>query len=193
VIGDGAELLPACMICGVSSIEVVASSEPSDELLREVRKLVEDAFEGDFTDDDWDHTLGGWHVMAVADGAPVAHAAAVARILEIGGRPFRCGYVEGVATAPDRQGEGLGSLVMRALAPLLHSNLELGALSTSRPEFYERLGWERWRGSSFVRTAHQLVRTADEDDGIMVLRFGPSRDCDLTASIACEERNGDDW
>jgi len=66
-------------------------------------------------------------------------------------------------------------------------------LSTGRHEFYQRLGWERWLGPTFVRRGEALVRTPDEDDGIMVLRFGRSRDTDLTAPIACEAREGDDW
>ncbi len=44
-----------------------------------------------------------------------------------------------------------------------------------------------------MRTGGQLVRTEDEDDGIMVLRFGPSQEADLTAPISCDSRPGDDW
>jgi hypothetical protein len=32
-----------------------------------------------------------------------------------------------------------------------------------------------------------------EDDGVMVLRFGPSAAIDLHASMSCDERPGDDW
>jgi aminoglycoside 2'-N-acetyltransferase I len=174
-------------------IHVLATAEASKELLARLRRLLGDAFEGEFTEHDWNHTLGGWHALIMADGVPLSHAAVVPRHLEIADRPFRCGYVEGVATAPHRQGRGLASLVMDRLGRLIRSRFEIGALSTSRPEFYERLGWERWRGPTFVRDAQRLVRTPDEDEGVMVLRFGPSRRCDLTASIACEQREGDDW
>jgi aminoglycoside 2'-N-acetyltransferase I len=177
----------------VPNTSVFATSEASDELLKQLRQLLEAAFEDGFTEYDWRHTLGGWHVMIMVDGVPVSHAAVVPRVLEIGGRRFRCGYVEGVATAPHRRGGGLGSLVMRRLGRLVRSRFELGALSTSHPEFYERLGWERWSGPTFVRGAQQLIRTEDEDEGIMVLRFGPSRETDLTAPISCEQRDGDDW
>ena len=79
---------------------------------REIRALAVDAFDDGFSDDDWHHTLGGWHVLA-RDEALVAHAAVVERVLEVGGSAVRAGYVEGVATTPTRQGEGLGSLVMQ--------------------------------------------------------------------------------
>jgi hypothetical protein len=37
------------------------------------------------------------------------------------------------------------------------------------------------------------IRTQEEDEGIMVLRFGPSQNIDLAASLSCEHRPGDDW
>jgi aminoglycoside 2'-N-acetyltransferase I len=129
----------------------------------------------------------------VRDGdVVVAHAAVVPRTLHVDGRQFRTGYVEAVGSAPERQGEGLGTLAVGALTPVLHDRFELGALSTGAHAFYERLGWERWRGPTYVRRP-EPVRTEDEDDGVMVLRFGPSRDVALTARIECEERPGDDW
>ncbi|MEO7397548.1 MAG: hypothetical protein ABIW84_03185 [Ilumatobacteraceae bacterium] len=60
-------------------------------------------------------------------------------------------------------------------------------------EFSERVGWERWRGPTFVRRDDILVRTADEDDGIMVLRYGAMAECRLTLAISCAARAGDDW
>jgi aminoglycoside 2'-N-acetyltransferase I len=106
---------------------------------------------------------------------------------------FQAGYVEGVATRRDRQRKGLGSLVMAEVARVVRSTFELGVLSTGQRDFYERCGWERWRGPTYVRDRTQLVRTADDDDGIMVLRFGSSAAIDVTALIACERRPGDDW
>jgi hypothetical protein len=51
----------------------------------------------------------------------------------------------------------------------------------------------RWRGPSFVRHGEVRVRTADEDDGIMVLRFGATLGLDLDQPICCEHRERDDW
>jgi aminoglycoside 2'-N-acetyltransferase I len=159
-----------------------------------VRTLVERAFGDDFGEDDWSHCLGGWHVVVRVDGAPVAHAAIVPRTLTVSGRPLRAGYVEGVATEPSLQGRGHGSAVMREAAALLRERFELGALSTSRHAFYERLGWERWRGPAYVSNGVDAHRTPDEDDGIMVLRYGSAAAAlDLAGPICCEGRPGDDW
>ena len=177
----------------VQRVQTFTTSQAPPRLLNHVRRLVEDAFAGEFSDDDWKHTLEGWHVVVVESGTPLAHAAVVGRCLEVDGRPFHTGYVEGVATAPAKHGQGFGSLAMSELMQLLRAEFEFGALSTGRHGFYERLGWERWRGPTFVRHGPELVRTGDEDDGVMVLRFDRSLAVDLSGSISCEARTGDDW
>jgi aminoglycoside 2'-N-acetyltransferase I len=167
----------------------VRTGKLTEDRLARVRALLLDAFGGEFSDDDWAHALGGWHVLAGEE----AHAAVVERTIEVGGRALRAGYVEGVATAPALQGRGLGSSVMRCVGELLERRFDLGVLSTGSHGFYERLGWERWQGPSYVRHGDRVVRTADEDAGIMVLRCGATARLDLTQSITCESRPGDDW
>jgi aminoglycoside 2'-N-acetyltransferase I len=174
---------------GVTEPLVVRTHELANDRLARVRALLLDAFGGEFTDDDWAHTLGGWHVLVGEE----AHAAVVERTIEIGGRALRAGYVEGVATAPTLQGRGLGSSVMRRVGELLRDRFDLGVLSTGSHGFYERLGWNRWQGPSYVRHGDRVVRTADEDAGIMVLRYGTTARLDLTQTITCETRPGDDW
>ena len=164
-----------------------------ERLLDRVRRLLDEAFEGRFSSEDWDHALGGWHVVVTDGEVPLAHAAVVPRVLEVGGRPLRAGYVEAVATDPGRHGEGLGSLAMTHIDRLVRREFHMGALSTARHSFYEHLGFERWRGPTFVRRGRVVVRTEEDDDGLMVLRFGPSFGLDLTAPISCEARPGDDW
>jgi aminoglycoside 2'-N-acetyltransferase I len=136
-------------------------------------------------------------VIAFDGELAVAHAAIVPRTIAVDGRPFATGYVEGVATAPEHRDRRLGTRVMVEANDVIRSTYELGVLSTARHSFYERTGWERWRGPTYVRVGaddrSRLLRTEDEDDGVMVLRFGPSADIDLTASITCEQREGDDW
>jgi aminoglycoside 2'-N-acetyltransferase I len=174
-------------------VHALRTDEVPSRTLGEIRRLMDEAFEGDFGDDDWDHTLGGWHAVVSDGGVVVAHAAVVARTLHVGDRAFRTGYVEGVATSPGRQRAGLGSLAMAAVDEIIRRDFELGGLGTGEWAFYEQLGWERWQGETFVRTGGGLVRTEDDDDGVMVLRFGPSIGIDLAAPIACEARPGDDW
>jgi aminoglycoside 2'-N-acetyltransferase I len=162
-------------------------------LLAEVRQLLTDAFDGDFSAEDWEHTIGGWHVVALDGETIVSHAAVVPRTIGVGGSSFAAGYVEGVATRSDRQRQGLGALVMTEAAGVIRREFALGVLSTSSQEFYESLGWERWQGPTFVRADGVLARSEEEDDGVMVLRFGPSEAVDLKAAISCDSRSGDDW
>ena len=175
------------------SPRIFPTSLATPALLDEVRALLDTAFGNDFSDDDWAHTLGGWHAAVIEDGRLIAHAAVVTRTLWVDDQEFATGYVEGVATAPERQGEGLGSLVMSGANDIITATFELGALSTDRHRFYERLGWERWSGPTFVVDGAARRRTPEEDDGIMVLRFGPSEAIDLGAPIVCQARDGDDW
>lgn len=154
---------------------------------------MDEAFEGGFTDEDWEHTIGGRHVIVEAAGALLAHASVIERSIEVAPVAFRTGYVEGVAAVRAEQGRGLGSLAMIEIARLIRARFEMGALATYRHTFYERLGWERWRGPTFVRRGSETVRTPDDDDAVMVLRFGPSEHVDLAESVSCEERPGDDW
>lgn len=172
---------------------VLRTSEMSQALLARTRQLLLDVFGEDLSDDDWRHALGGWHVLVQREGLLLSHAAVVARELHLGGLAVRAGYVEGVATDAALQGRGLGTLAMRGADAVLRREFDLGALSTGEHGFYERLGWERWRGPSYVRLAGGPVRTPTEDDGIMVLRYGSTASVDLSLPISCEPRSGDDW
>jgi aminoglycoside 2'-N-acetyltransferase I len=147
-----------------------------------------------FTDDDWHHALGGMHFVVEDAGDIAAHAAVVDRELHVGGRPIRTGYVEAVATAPARQGTGLGTLLMRDVGSYIADRFDLGALGTGAHHFYERLGWTRWVGPSSVRTPTGGADPTPDDDGyIMVLRTPTSPPLDPTEPISCEWRVGDVW
>lgn len=149
---------------------------------------------GGFTDDDWQHALGGMHFLLEVDGQIVTHASVVERTLRVAGRPLRTGYVEAVATDPTHHGKGYGSEVMRAVgAHLDEAGFELGALGTGSQPFYERLGWQIWRGPSYVRVGDREEPTADEDGYIMFLATAASPALDPTMPISCEWRPGDVW
>lgn len=67
-------------------------------------------------------------------------------------------------------------------------------LSTGEHAFYESLGWRRWQGPTWVRTAEgRMVRTEEEDDGVMAKPYAAGLVLDLAAAIACDERPGDSW
>ena len=171
---------------------MVQSADVSGVERRRLRHLLDDAFDGTFTDDDWEHALGGWHAI-VTEAHVLSHVAVVARRIEVGRRELNAGYVEAVATAPSARRHGHASRAMRAAMVVLRREFEVGALSTNVHRFYERLGWERWLGPSFVVHEGQRVRSVEDDDGVMVLRFGPSSGIALDAPIACHTRAGDDW
>ena len=174
-------------------VRVLADDEVDAGLLLAVRELTFAAFGGRFDQHDWDHTYGGARVVALDGDVAVAAGAVVPRLLVVGDRPFDTGYVEGVATAPGRHGAGFGTAVMSACADVVRARHQLGALSTGAHGFYERLGWQRWGGPTYVRHDDRMERTPDEDDGLMVLLAGASTHLDLTTSISCPARAGDDW
>jgi aminoglycoside 2'-N-acetyltransferase I len=164
--------------------------------LRAIRVVMNVAFgtgEQAFADEDWAHALGGLHVVLDLDGEIISHASVVERALEIGGRPYRTGYVEAVATDPRRQGQGHGTLVMEAATSYIRTTFDLGALGTGRHAFYERLGWQTWQGPAFVRSPNGEQRTPDEEGYILVLRTPTSPPFDLTEKISCDWRPGDVW
>lgn len=162
-----------------------------------LRELMTDAFaedeHGGFTEDDWQHAVGGVHFVLEVDGTIVTHASVVERELHVAGVPLRTGYVEAVATAPGHQRRGYGTAVMRKVNDYVAANFELGGLGTGSQPFYERLFWQIWRGPSNVRTAQGLQPTPDEDGYIMVLRTPQSPALDLEVPISCEWRPGDVW
>jgi aminoglycoside 2'-N-acetyltransferase I len=173
---------------------------PTDALaadeLGTIRALMDTAFgTGDeaFNDDDWAHALGGQHFVLDLDGQILSHASVVERVLEIGGRPYRTGYVEAVATAPNLQGQGHGSIVMEAATEHIRETFELGALGTGRHAFYQRLGWQTWLGPAFVRGPEGPQRTPDDEGYILVLRTPSSPPFELIEPISCDWRPGDVW
>jgi GNAT superfamily N-acetyltransferase len=118
--------------------------------------------------------------LEVTDGAVVAHAAVVPRVIEVDALPLRSGCVEGVATAPNWQREGFGTAAMTEAADLIRCELEMGALSTGEHEFYERLGRERWQGSSFARRLRDDAncgRGRRRDGGPLRPQCGNRRGC----------------
>lgn len=179
----------------MSGLRTCTTDELTADELTSIRAVMDAAFDGDFSDDDWAHSLGGVHALVTDSDTVVAHACVVARTIRVGGvGPLRAGYVEAVATAPDRQGSGLGSAVMAALDDVIRDRFDVAFLSTSAQRFYERLGWRRWQGSTWVRHPDGTrERTEEEDDGIMVLIVPDAPPIDLRAAVECDARAGDHW
>lgn len=178
----------------MTQIRVIETADLAPDVLDTLRDLCDGAFGERFDDNDWQHALGGRHVVAFSGREAMAHAAVVPRELWVDGVLHQALYVEAVATDPSLQGQGIGTQVMESVTELIVADGVLAALSTGSPDFYQRFGWERWRGPTHVRRGDDLVRTPDEDDSVLVLRRGTRLQAvDLTAPIACRERNGDAW
>jgi aminoglycoside 2'-N-acetyltransferase I len=175
----------------LSTTELTSSEATAIRALMDVAFLADD--EQRFSDDDWQHALGGVHFVLELDREIVAHAAVVEREIHVGDRAFRTGYVEAVATDPARQGVGLGSIVMTDVTEYVREHFDLGGLGTGRQSFYRRLGWRVWAGPSSVRTARGDEPTPDEDGSIMVLSTATTPPLDPAAPISCEWRPGDVW
>jgi aminoglycoside 2'-N-acetyltransferase I len=178
-----------------SELRDLATADLTTSDLGVLRALFAAAWpDGGFGEEDFEHALGGRHWLELVDGRVVSHASVIERELRIGDLALSSGYLEAVATHPAFEGRGHGSNVVAAATDHIRATFRLGALSTGRPAFYERLGWERWRGPSFVRQRDgTVVRTIDEDDGILVLRTPTSPSIDLRSPISCDQRPGDAW
>jgi len=137
---------------------------------------------------------GATHVLGKLDGRLVSHALWIRRHLQPGGHPpLRTAYVEGVATHPDFQRRGFGTAVMREVRRVLEgvADFELAALSPAQPEWYGRLGWERWRGPLFIRTPAGRPATPDEE--VMIRRLPRTPPLNLGDPLSAEWREGELW
>jgi aminoglycoside 2'-N-acetyltransferase I len=169
---------------------------PSDgipaALLREFRALLDAAFD-DFTDDDWQHALGGVFVWVQEGSTPLAIGALVDRTIVCAGQSLRVGYVESVATAAAHRRRGYGTAIMQRVAEIVRERYPIALLSTGAHGFYERLGWERWQGDTFVDGPSGRVPTPDDDGGIMILRTTRVPLLDLHGDLVADWRSGDVW
>lgn len=100
---------------------------------------------------------------------------------------------EAVATQSDQRRRGHANLMLARLGEIFARNYDIGVLATGLHQVYSRLGWERWRGQSYVQTPCERVRTKEDDDSIMVLRTSRTPVLDLGGTIVADWRDGDIW
>jgi aminoglycoside 2'-N-acetyltransferase I len=135
---------------------------------------------------------GGLHFLAYRGAELVSHAVVTTRWLQPEGQPvLKTAYVDAVATLPAYQGQGYGSALMRQLARD-SGEYAIACLETERIAFYERLGWEVWRGPLAGRGEHGLVPTPDQT-GILVLRLPQTPALDLDGGLTIECQAGRIW
>ncbi len=163
--------------------------------LREIRRLMADAYGATFTDADWDHTLGGLHLMVLEQGDLVGHVSVVQRRLLCGDRSLRTGYVEALAVRSDRRRRGYAEVAMSEAERVIDRGYDLGALSdgTGIDGFYQKRGWLTWAGPTFVVSPEGIRWTPDDDGGVLVRTTPASPALDLSAPLGCDWRTGDVW
>lgn len=166
---------------------VVAATE---DLTAEQRSSVIDVCIAAHDNDDFNDLFtnigsGGRHFLAYREQELVSHAVVTTRWAQPGGHPvLKTAYVDAVSTRPEHQGLGHASSVMARLAAAI-DDYEIGCLQTDIPGFYERLGWEVWRGSLAGRRDRELVPTP-EQRGVMVLRLPQTPAFDVTTQLTIE-------
>ena len=168
-----------------------ADLDPAD--LKAARALLDEVFNGEVTEADWEHALGGVHALVWDGPTLIGHGSVVQRRLLHRGRALRAGYVEAVAVRADRQGEGHGAAVMGALERVLRGAYDLGALGSTDEGagFYAARGWKLWRGPSSALTPAGVRRTADDDGCLYVFELAVP--LDLDGELTCDWRDGDVW
>ena len=177
----------------MAGIMTARTAELSEGDLREITRLMEAAF-GESFEGYWDDIGPALHFMALGTGEVLAHACVVDRELHTQGHQLRTGYVEGVAAWPHQQGRGHSTKVMQAVNEFLVENYQLGGLSTGVNGFYAKLGWETWKGRTYIRMRDDaLARTAEEDGTVMILKTKSTPALNTNAPISAEWRPGELW
>jgi aminoglycoside 2'-N-acetyltransferase I len=177
----------------VPYVRTMHTADLDGSMLTVLRALLDDAFDGELRDQDWEHALGGMHAVAWEEDEIVGHAAVVQRRLLHRGRALRTGYVEAVGVRPDRRRRGHGAALMTAIERIVRGAYELGALGTTDEgaDFYRARGWRQWEGATSALTPAGIVRTQGDDDSVHVLPV--SAELDLAAELTCDWRDGDAW
>lgn len=177
----------------MSNLQIAHTSALDPATRAAARALLADVFEGDFTEHDWEHALGGIHALVWEGDELIGHASVVQRRLLHGDRALRAGYVEGVGVRADRRRQGHGATMMRALEDVIRGAYDLGALGATdeAAAFYAARGWQLWQGPTSALTPAGIIRTPDEDDCIFVLPCAVA--LDLAAGLTCDWRDGGSW
>jgi aminoglycoside 2'-N-acetyltransferase I len=183
----------------MATLQIAHTAELDAAALKAARELLAGIFEAspdspDGTDaSDWEHCLGGMHILLYEGEELIGHTSVVQRRLLHGGRAMRTGYLEGVGVRADRRGRGHGGTLLEAAERVVRGGYELGALSSTDAalDFYAGRGWQRWQGTTWALTPAGIVRTPEEDEAVFVLPgSAPLR---LSGEITCDWRDGDVW
>jgi aminoglycoside 2'-N-acetyltransferase I len=185
----------------VSEVLVAHTAQLAPVMLDRARLMVRSAFvesraagmPGSFTDQDWDHALGGMHALVHEGDDLVAHGSVIQRRFLHAGRSWRVGYVEGVAVAARARRRGHGSAVLAALEQVIARAYDFGGLSATEDgaPLYRSRGWQPWRGPVATLAPAGVVRTPEEDGSVFVLALSAALEPE--GELICDWRDGDVW
>jgi aminoglycoside 2'-N-acetyltransferase I len=183
----------AATIAPMTEVRTAHAADLDAGTLRAARALLDAVFEGDLTDHDWEHALGGVHALVWEENELIGHASVVQRRLLHGGRALRAGYVEGVGVSARRRGRGHAAAMTAALERVVRGAYDVGALGATDEAagFYAARGWRQWEGPTSALTPAGIARTEADDGGIYVLPVAVA--LDLSGALACDWRDGDAW
>ncbi|MGW0119812.1 GNAT family N-acetyltransferase [Streptomyces sp. NPDC003327] len=164
-----------------------------DDRLRALRALLDAAFDGDFSDEDWDHGLGGVHAWIEDARGIAAHGAVVQRRVLHAGRSHRVGYVEGVAVRADVRRRGLGGAVMAELERVIDRTHRFGALSASDEgaALYRARGWRLWEGRLAALGPGGTVPLPEEEGSLFLWPAGGRPLPGVADPLVFDWRDGD--
>jgi GNAT superfamily N-acetyltransferase len=133
----------------------------------------------------------GLHVMAYLGERLVSHAVVTTRWIQPEGHPIlKSAYVDAVSTAPDVQGQGYGSAMMRHLASVISTGdagYQIAGLQTDdRMGFYAQVGWEVWRGALAGRADDGRLTYTPEQREVMILRLPQTPALNLEGLLTVE-------
>jgi len=98
---------------------------------------------------------------------------------------------DGHKTEEAYRDRGFATAMMRRLASEIR-DFDLAALSPFSVAYYERLGWELWRGPLWIRTEDGPL-PSPADEAVMILRLPHTPILDLRQPLSAEWREGELW
>ncbi|MFJ9040218.1 GNAT family N-acetyltransferase [Streptomyces sp. NPDC102406] len=178
----------------VTTLRTAHTADLTGSELAAARALLDDAFDGDFSDADWAHSLGGVHALVHDDsGALLAHGSVAQRHAVHDGRTLRVGYVEAVAVRADARRTGLGGRVMDALERVIVGAYDIGALAASSDgeRLYLGRGWTRWSGPFAAYGPTGTVRLPDDEGPPFLFPAPAAHALDPARDLLLDWRDGD--
>ncbi|MEW2115280.1 GNAT family N-acetyltransferase [Streptomyces sp. NPDC005474] len=175
------------------TVHVRHTEQLSKQERHDLRTMLEKVFgRSRYTDESWEHCLGGVHYLLRYGDTLVAHGALVPRYLRQGDRVLRGVYGESMATLYDWRELGFGSIIVAMATANVRNNYDIGVFAASKYAFYERLGWEKWRGPTFIETEHG-IEPRGPARGAVMFRLPKHSTIDPDAELVTDMRKGDPW